>query len=306
MEIAHLQEFIVFSKSMSFAHAARELFVSPPTLRTHIKQLEAETGCSLLTKRGENIEFSPAGKLFLKHAYKIVDASNAALEECRQHAQNSTALLVRTYNYPPFRDLVSLVRSRFLRENPEKHVDIRFVSSIEGGPELLLDEKADISLMVSLEGVQLFDTEEEEAQLTCVPWKNERGVFWVSEDNPLYDMENVVAKDLEGRKLVLPYTQQMIGTADIIKQKLQDHGVAIQTENTPFDSFEEYFFSELSHSFGLALYRDPSMHHYRPGMRIFELDDLSITAELFVACNESGLNDCGRAFWDMLKTAVTA
>lgn len=62
METAYLREYIVFSESMSFARAAKDLFVSPPTLRTHIKQLEAEVGDALLVKHGEKIEFTPVGK----------------------------------------------------------------------------------------------------------------------------------------------------------------------------------------------------------------------------------------------------
>lgn len=310
METAYLREYIVFSESMSFARAAKDLFVSPPTLRTHIKQLEAEVGDALLVKHGEKIEFTPVGKLFLKHAHEITKMSESALEECRAYAQNSTALLMRSYNYPPLEDLIYSVRRKFLKERPEKSVNIRFVSGIDREYDFMLEKKADISLIVSLEGSENpyqgtgIDDPAKAIPLSTLFWKNERGVLWINEGNPLFDKEKIFLSDLEGMRFILPYNEKMIAAADRMKQLFAEHGVHIQTENTPFESYEEYFFSELPNGFGLALYRDPSSHHYPPGMRIFELEDLKFTANLYLICNEENLNDCGRMFWNELREAA--
>lgn len=310
METTYLKEFIVFSESMSFARAAKDLFVSPPTLRTHIKQLESEVGDSLLVKHGEKIEFTPTGKLFLKHAHEITKISDAALEECRSYAQNSTALLIRSYNYPPLEDLIYSVRRRFLKEHPEKSVNIRFVSGIDREYDFLLEKKADVSLIVSLEGLEnpyqgtgLIDPAKA-IPLSTLFWKKERGILWINEGNPLFDKEKIFAKDLDGMRFVLPYSERMTSATDFIKTLLEKRGVHIRPENTPFESYEEYFFSDIPNGFGLAMYRDPNSHHYPPGMRIFELEDLKLVANLYLVCNEENLNECGRAFWNELREAA--
>ncbi|RDB62905.1 LysR family transcriptional regulator [Eggerthella sinensis] len=59
MEINHLREYIAFSTTMSFARTAKELFLSAPTLRSHIKLIESELGVPLLAKRDDRIEFTP-------------------------------------------------------------------------------------------------------------------------------------------------------------------------------------------------------------------------------------------------------
>lgn len=39
VDTAYLREYIEFSRSLNFAQAAADLFVSPPTLRAHIHAL---------------------------------------------------------------------------------------------------------------------------------------------------------------------------------------------------------------------------------------------------------------------------
>lgn len=47
-----LETFKVVYKTSSFSKAAELLFVSQPTVSTHIRQLEQEIGCSLFTRNG--------------------------------------------------------------------------------------------------------------------------------------------------------------------------------------------------------------------------------------------------------------
>lgn len=44
VDTAYLREYIEFSRSLNFAQAAADLFVSPPTLRAHLHALEEEAG----------------------------------------------------------------------------------------------------------------------------------------------------------------------------------------------------------------------------------------------------------------------
>ena len=75
MDIAFLQEYASFSKWLNYAKTARELYISEPTLRSHIRSLEAEIGVELVTKRGDQIALTPAGRFFLTKArdLQIID-----------------------------------------------------------------------------------------------------------------------------------------------------------------------------------------------------------------------------------------
>ncbi|WP_172623417.1 LysR family transcriptional regulator [Arabiibacter massiliensis] len=51
METAYLKEYLAFSRTLNYAQAASELFVSQPALRAHIRALEDEVGAPLTVKR---------------------------------------------------------------------------------------------------------------------------------------------------------------------------------------------------------------------------------------------------------------
>ncbi|WP_302398695.1 LysR family transcriptional regulator [Eggerthella sinensis] len=309
MEINHLREYIAFSTTMSFARTAKELFLSAPTLRSHIKLIESELGVPLLAKRDDRIEFTPTGAQFLSHAHKIVDAADTAFDECRAFARDSTSLLIRTYNYPPFEDLIATTRGGFLREHPEKHVGIRFVSSVQPSLDLVAEGKVDVSMVVRLvENDELGTDEGMSAPLPegyeQVFYGCERGVCWITESNPLFDKDVISARDLEGFTLLLSHTPEMINAGVAMRAKFAAAGVSINASNAPFESYEEYFFSDMTRGFGIALYRDTTKHHYHPGMRVFELDDLAIPCNLYVMCDEENLDACGRLFWQRFKAAI--
>lgn len=309
MEINHLREYIAFSTTMSFARTAKELFLSAPTLRSHIKLIESELGVPLLAKRDDRIEFTPTGAQFLSHAHKIVDAADTAFDECRAFARDSTSLLIRTYNYPPFEDLIAMTRGAFLREHPGKHVGIRFVSSVQASLELVAEGKVDISAAVRL--VENDELGAHVAAPTPLPegyeqvfYGKERGVCWITESNPLFDKDIVSARDLEGFTLLLPHTPEMMNAGATMRRKFADKGISINVRNTPFESYEEYFFSDMTRGFGIALHRDTTKHHYHPGMRVFELDDLAIPCNLYVMCDKENLDECGRLFWQNLMARI--
>lgn len=69
-----LETFKVVYETRSFSKAAELLFVSQPTVSTHIRQLEQEIGCSLFTRNGRtNIQVTPAADTLYQAALTIVD-----------------------------------------------------------------------------------------------------------------------------------------------------------------------------------------------------------------------------------------
>ncbi len=294
---------------MSFSKAAKELFLSPPTLRAHIKLLENELEAPLITKRNDQLEFTPTGRILLQHAHKILAASDEAVEACRSYARDSVSLLVKTYNYPAFESLLAQARTKFLKEHPSKHVGIRFSPSTQPGFDAVASGQVDISLIIMLEEndrlVELSSRSECD-HVQFVPWGHGEGVFWFTEGNPLFDKETIGPADLAGQTLVLPHTSDMLGASKTTQERLARAGVSVRVENSPFQDLEEYFFSDMSGSFGLAIDRKGATYHHNPSMRTFRMDDLPLRCNLYVACNEERLNQCGTMFWEALKKeAVT-
>ena len=87
MELRHLRYFVAVAEAGSLTVAAeRKLHTSQPSLSRQIRDLEAEVGVQLLTRRARGIELTPAGRAFLDHARVVLSQVEAAAEAARRVA----------------------------------------------------------------------------------------------------------------------------------------------------------------------------------------------------------------------------
>lgn len=95
MDLRHLRYFIAVAEVGSLHVAAeRRLHTAQPSLSRQMRDLEAELGCSLMTRSARGIELTAAGRVFLDHARVILLQVDAAGEAARRAAA------------PPRRDFV--------------------------------------------------------------------------------------------------------------------------------------------------------------------------------------------------------
>ena len=62
----------------SFSVAAKQIFLSQPTISTHIKQLESELGVQLLVRSTKDVILSDAGVIFYPFAMRLLETESAA------------------------------------------------------------------------------------------------------------------------------------------------------------------------------------------------------------------------------------
>jgi len=74
MDLHQLHVFRSAALNGSFTTASEELHISQSTVSLHVKNLEDELGCQLFFRAGRHVGLSPAGKLLLEHAEKILEA----------------------------------------------------------------------------------------------------------------------------------------------------------------------------------------------------------------------------------------
>ena len=87
MELRHLRYFVAVAEAGSLTVAAEQrLHTSQPSLSRQIRDLEAQVGAQLLTRRARGIDLTPAGLAFLEHARAVLSQVNAAAEAARRVA----------------------------------------------------------------------------------------------------------------------------------------------------------------------------------------------------------------------------
>jgi LysR family cyn operon transcriptional activator len=83
MELRHLRYFLRATELLHFTRAAESLYVSQPTLSTHIQQLEEEFG-SPLFHRSRQLRLTEEGQILLGHVRSAVRELEKAKEEIEE------------------------------------------------------------------------------------------------------------------------------------------------------------------------------------------------------------------------------
>ena len=73
MDFKQLQSFVAVAKYKSFSTAAEKLFISQPTISTHIRLLEEELESRLIIRSPKYLELTPRGLEFYECATSILN-----------------------------------------------------------------------------------------------------------------------------------------------------------------------------------------------------------------------------------------
>lgn len=85
MDFHQLEVFLRVAQHKSFSKAAEDLYLTQPTISSHIMGLESELGTRLFDRGGKDVELTPAGEILYKKAVKIVEDKKNTLLELKQY-----------------------------------------------------------------------------------------------------------------------------------------------------------------------------------------------------------------------------
>lgn len=78
MDLRQLETFVEVAKLKSFSKAAEKLYITQPTVTTHIQNLEKELGTILINRSSKNLSLTEAGNLLYKYALNIINTCEMA------------------------------------------------------------------------------------------------------------------------------------------------------------------------------------------------------------------------------------
>lgn len=87
MEFKQLESFTAVVRLNSFTKAAESLYISQPTISTHIRALEEELGTRLIMRTTKNIDVTPEGMKLFEYAINILELRDRMLQECSADAR---------------------------------------------------------------------------------------------------------------------------------------------------------------------------------------------------------------------------
>lgn len=87
MEFKQLESFAAVVRLNSFTKAAESLYISQPTISTHIRALEEELGSRLIMRTTKNIEVTNEGMKLFEYAVNILELRDRMVGECSASAK---------------------------------------------------------------------------------------------------------------------------------------------------------------------------------------------------------------------------
>ena len=140
MDFRKLQAFAGVYQWQSFSRAAKELFLSQPTISTHVQSLEAELGVKLFDRIGRSVIPTQAGQILnngVQKMFRTLEETRADIHDLKNQV---CGLVIVGGSTIPSNYLLPAVLSSFRKTYPEVCVDLRIGDSSKVCQEVLSGE----------------------------------------------------------------------------------------------------------------------------------------------------------------------
>ena len=193
MKLTQLEYFCVAARYHNITKAARELFVTQPSISNAIKALEEEFGVNLFFRNNNKLTLTPEGEIFYKSAEELL--AHADSVESKFHELRKKVTPIRI-GIPPMLGTIYLPELYLSLNESFPNVDLRLFEfgSIKAC-NLVLEEKLDIAIVNAEQpsidkcNSRIIDTEDL--------------LFCVSPDHPLAGQKTLLLTMLADEPLIL-------------------------------------------------------------------------------------------------------
>ena len=231
MNLKQLEAFVQVSESGSFSKAAKELFLTQPTISAHISSLEKELNVRLFIRNTKEVSLSDDGKDLYRYAKQITDLEKAIEERFYMDSDDGKHFITIAASTIPAQYLLPKVLMCYRERYPKEQIKIMETDSSE-----VVTQVVDHMVDVGFTGTVL-----EKKHCKYIPfYKDELAV--IAPDTPEY---RILKEQNEGNKLIL--SQETAGTEDSF---LVDLAVAANITMILVENRESAYYTVLNNRLG--------------------------------------------------------
>ena len=214
MTIRHLRIFIEVANRGKMCSAAKNLFISQPTVSQAIRELEEHYGTKLFERLSKKLYITDFGKELLYHAKQVVDQFDNLEKSMNdisrvENLRIGASVTVGTH-------LLSKVLKEFhnLRSNVNTYSYLNKTTTVE---KKLLNSELDVAIV---------EGDIHSSDLVSIPVIDDYLVLLCNNEHPFLHKEEIKIKDLENQRFAM--REGGSGTRDFLEQYLSKHDIKVQ------------------------------------------------------------------------------
>lgn len=131
MNLKQLEAFVRVAEEKSFSRAAKELYLTQPTISAHISSLEKELGARLFIRNTKEVSLSEDGKDLYKYARQILELEKKIEERFSPQDQEEKHCISIAASTIPAQYLLPKVLLKFSEKYPHEQLKILETDSSE-------------------------------------------------------------------------------------------------------------------------------------------------------------------------------
>ena len=219
MNLKQLEAFVQVSESGSFSKAAKELFLTQPTISAHISSLEKELNVRLFTRNTKEVSLSDDGKDLYRYAKQITDLEKAIEERFYMDSDDGKHFITIAASTIPAQYLLPKVLMCYRERYPKEQIKIMETDSSE-----VVTQVVDHMVDVGFTGTVL-----EKKHCKYIPfYKDELAV--IAPDTPEYRILKEQNRDdidwIKRKPLIL--REEGSGTRKEAEKQLKNAGISME------------------------------------------------------------------------------
>ena len=219
MNLKQLEAFVQVSESGSFSKAAKELFLTQPTISAHISSLEKELNVRLFIRNTKEVSLSDDGKDLYRYAKQITDLEKAIEERFYMDSDDGKHFITIAASTIPAQYLLPRVLMCYRERYPKEQIKIMETDSSE-----VVTQVVDHMVDVGFTGTVL-----EKKHCKYIPfYKDELAV--ITPDTPEYRILKEQNRDdidwIRRKPLIL--REEGSGTRKEAEKQLKNAGISME------------------------------------------------------------------------------
>jgi DNA-binding transcriptional LysR family regulator len=232
------EEFLAVARAGSLSEAARQLYVSQPTLTVQMRKLEQELGAELFVRSSHGVELTAAGNALRRGLEAMGKVEGEVLESVRQAGGAARALCVGVVGTSEVK-LLEPALEEFRALYPGTAITFKRVGHpIEERKRLLGDGTIDCFMAAMRQG--------DIRDVMFVPFYEDRDCLVMRPDDPLAGRTALSPADLGGRTIVVPRENPPSSLETVVCQAMREGNPSINLAERNVDTIvmEEIRYSD--------------------------------------------------------------